>query len=51
MGMVEVMSMTLVATLFHDCDLAMDPSDYQLRLTIRPLPAPNRRFRMRIAGP
>jgi CRP-like cAMP-binding protein/cytochrome P450 len=50
MGLVELMAMTMVATLVHDCELAMAPPEYQLRLTIRPLPAPNRRFRMRLAG-
>jgi len=47
MGLVELMSMLLVATTLHERPLAMDPPDYRLRLTVRPLPSPDRRFQMR----
>jgi CRP-like cAMP-binding protein len=50
MGLVELMAMTIVATLLHEYDLAIDPSGYRLRLTLWPLPAPDRHFRMRVAG-
>ncbi len=46
-GLVELMAMTQVATLLHEFDLEMVPGDYQLRMTVKPLPAPDRRFRMR----
>jgi cytochrome P450/CRP-like cAMP-binding protein len=51
MGFVEVMVMTMVATLLHAHTLVMDPPGYRLGLTIFPLPAPNRRFRMRAESP
>ena len=50
MGLVELMTMTLGATLLHERSLTMQPSDYRLRRTVRPLPSPDRRFRMRTAG-
>lgn len=50
MGLVELMAMTMVATLLHDLKLSMDPSDYQLRFEVKPLPAPDRRFRLRVGG-
>jgi len=49
-GLVELMAMTIVATVLYEYDLAMAPPEYRLRLTIWPLPAPNRHFRMRVAG-
>jgi CRP-like cAMP-binding protein/cytochrome P450 len=49
-GMVELMAMTLVGTLLHGYDLAMEPPTYRLRLKVRPLPAPDSRFRMRTAS-
>jgi CRP-like cAMP-binding protein/cytochrome P450 len=48
-GLVELMAMTLVATLLHEYDLALEPATYRLRLSVRPLPAPDTRFGMRIA--
>lgn len=48
MGLVELMTMTMVATLLHELDLEMTPADYKLKLTVRPLPAPNRHFKMRV---
>lgn len=47
MGLVELLAMTQVATLLHTLELHMAPSDYTLRMTVKPLPAPNRHFRMR----
>ncbi len=50
MGLVELMSMTLVATVLHERPMAMHPPTYQLRRTVFPLPSPDRRFRMRVAA-
>ncbi len=49
-GLVEVMALTLVGALLATREMAMHPQGYTLRLTVRPLPAPNRRFGMRIGG-
>lgn len=49
MGLVELMAMTLVATLVHERPLAMHPLTYQLRRTVRPLPSPDRHFKMTAA--
>jgi CRP-like cAMP-binding protein len=49
-GLVEVMAVTLVATLLHERALTLDPPDYRLSLTVRPLPAPSRRFGVRVGG-
>ncbi|MFZ1221282.1 MAG: cytochrome P450 [Chthoniobacterales bacterium] len=48
MGLVEMMAITMVATLLHELTLEMAPPDYQLRMTVKPLPAPNRHFKMRV---
>jgi cytochrome P450/CRP-like cAMP-binding protein len=48
MGLVEMMAITMVATLLHEATLEMAPPDYQLRMTVKPLPAPNRHFKMRV---
>jgi cytochrome P450/CRP-like cAMP-binding protein len=48
MGLVEIMAMTMVATLLHERTLEMSPPDYHLKLTVKPLPAPNRDFKMRL---
>lgn len=48
-GLVELMAITSIATLLHERALTLDPPDYRLRLHIRPLPAPDRHFRVRIA--
>jgi CRP-like cAMP-binding protein len=47
MGLVELMAMTMVATLLYELDLEMVPADYRLRKVVKPLPAPDRNFRMR----
>ena len=51
MGLVELMTMTLVATLLHERPVAMHPAHYQLRRTVRPLPSPDHHFKMRVTGP
>ncbi len=50
MGLVELMALTLVATLLHEVDLEIIPADYQLRRSVQPLPAPDSHFRMRITS-
>jgi len=47
MGLTELMAVTLVATILHECNLEMTPSSYRLKLRIRPLPAPDNGFHMR----
>ena len=51
MGLVELMAMTLVATVLHTRAVAMQPRDYTLRRTTRPLPSPDRHFKMTAAAP
>ena len=51
MGLVELMTMTLVATVLHTRAVAMQPRNYTLRRTTRPLPSPDRHFKMRVAAP
>jgi cytochrome P450/CRP-like cAMP-binding protein len=51
MGLVEQMALTQVAALVHHLDFELSPPDYQLRLTVKPLPAPDRHFGLRILGP
>lgn len=48
MGLVETMAITMVATLLHELTLEMSPPDYGLKMTVKPLPAPNRHFKMRV---
>lgn len=48
MGLVEMMAVTMVATLLHERTLEMWPPDYRLKMTVKPLPAPNRNFKMRV---
>jgi cytochrome P450/CRP-like cAMP-binding protein len=50
MGLVELMSLTMVATLLHELEFEMSPADYRLKLTVKPLPAPNDNFRIRLRG-
>ena len=50
MGLVELMSLTMVATLLHELEFEMSPGDYRLKLTVKPLPAPNDNFRIRLRG-
>jgi hypothetical protein len=40
------MAMTMVATLFHELAPEMALADYRLRKVVKPLPAPDRNFRM-----
>ena len=47
-GLVELMAMTTIATLLYDRHLVLDPPGYRLGLVVRPLPAPDRRFRVRV---
>ena len=48
-GLVELMAVTAIATLLHERSLSLEPHDYRLRLLIRPLPSPDRRFRVSVA--
>ena len=47
MGLTELMAVTMVATILHECDLEMTPASYRLKLRIRPLPAPDNGFRIK----
>ena len=47
MGLTELMAVTLVATILHECDLEMTPASYRLKMRIRPLPAPDNGFGIR----
>ena len=47
MGLTELMAVTMVATILHECDLEMTPASYRLKLRIRPLPAPDDGFRIK----
>lgn len=47
MGLVELMSMVLVATTLHERAVAMDPPRYVLRRVTFPLPSPDAGLRMR----
>jgi|GEM_PF-1953747 len=51
MGLVELMSLTMVATLLHELDFDLSPSDYRLKLKVKPLPAPDNNFRIRLREP
>jgi CRP-like cAMP-binding protein len=51
MGLVELMSLTMVATLLHELDFDLSPSDYRLKLKVKPLPAPDNNFRIHLRGP
>jgi CRP-like cAMP-binding protein/cytochrome P450 len=48
MGLVELMSLTMVATLIHELRFTAHPKDYRLKLTVKPLPAPNAAFKLRV---
>lgn len=50
MGLVELMSMVLVATVLRERPLAMDPPGYTLRRTVRPLPSPDRHLGMKVGA-
>ncbi|MGA2219173.1 MAG: cytochrome P450 [Terracidiphilus sp.] len=47
MGLTELMAVTMVATILHECDLEMTPASYRLKMRIRPLPAPDDGFRIK----
>ena len=47
-GFAEVEIMLTAATIFHDFELALDPPDYQLKMTFSPSPAPDGRCRVRV---
>jgi len=47
MGLTELMAVTMVATILHECDLEMTPASYRLKLKVRPLPAPDSGFRIK----
>ncbi|MFZ0306230.1 MAG: cytochrome P450 [Terracidiphilus sp.] len=47
MGLTELMAVTMVATILHECDLKMEPAGYRLKLKVRPLPAPDDGFRIK----
>ncbi len=46
MGLTELMAVSMVATILHECDLEMTPANYRLRLKVAPLPAPDGGFRV-----
>jgi CRP-like cAMP-binding protein/cytochrome P450 len=48
-GLVELMAVTMVATILHDKCVEMTPAGYDLKLTVRPLPAPDNRFSIKTA--
>lgn len=48
MGLVELMAVTMVAALLHELDFEMSPADYRLRFEVKPLPAPDSKFRIRV---
>jgi CRP-like cAMP-binding protein len=48
MGLTELMTVTMVATILHECDLEMAPASYRLKLKVRPLPAPDDGFRIKV---
>lgn len=50
MGLVELMTLTMVATLLHESDFDLFPNDYRLKLKVKPLPAPDDNFRIRVRG-
>lgn len=49
-GLVELMALTMVATLIHELRFEKSPADYRLKLTVKPLPGPNEAFRLRVAA-
>lgn len=50
MGLVETMSLTAVATLLHELRLEMHPPGYRLKIRVEPLPGPDAKFGVRVAG-
>lgn len=47
-GLVEVMTLTMVATLLHELRFTASPKDYRLKLKVKPLPAPDDAFKLRV---
>lgn len=47
-GLVEVVTLATIATILHVADLRLDPSDYEMRTTVDPLPGPEPRFSIRL---
>lgn len=50
MGLVELMTLTMTATLLHELDFDLFPKDYRLKLKVKPLPAPDDNFQIRVRG-
>jgi CRP-like cAMP-binding protein len=48
MGLVETMALSLVAALLRAVTLEKSPPTYRLKMAVKPLPAPDRYFRMRV---
>jgi len=51
MGLVELMAVSMVATLLHERRLSKSSPGYQLKLAAHPLPAPDEGFRIRVDAP
>jgi CRP-like cAMP-binding protein/cytochrome P450 len=49
-GLVETITMVVVATLLRNVHLRIDPPQYQVRTTLDPLPGPETSFRMRVVN-
>jgi CRP-like cAMP-binding protein/cytochrome P450 len=47
-GLIELMSLTMVATILHELDLEMSPPDWPLRVRVMPLPGPTKAFRVNV---
>jgi hypothetical protein len=47
-GLVELLTMTTLATMLHCWDLSLYPADYCLRRVVSPFPEPDRQFAIRI---
>ena len=51
MGLVELMAVTMIATLLYDIHFTQWPKSYRLKLSVKPLPSPDAAFRIRVEGP
>jgi cytochrome P450/CRP-like cAMP-binding protein len=47
-GLVELMALTMVAVFLHELEFQIRPEKYQLSLSVKPLPAPNDNFKIKI---
>ena len=47
-GLVELMALTMVAVFLHELGFHMRPAKYRLSLSVKPLPAPNDKFKIEI---